>query len=72
MAPDITFSTFPGKIIYLHDIAFSDALGEGGFAFVTMGTWNNQTVAVKQFFPGTKISEFRHEITMLEGLDHPR
>ena len=57
-----------------YDTAAQNILGKGGFGIVYRGEWNGSPVAIKQIKePLTEGDErdFRQEIEMMSGLNHP-
>lgn len=75
LALDVTLndqSTIP-----YDQITLGDQLGEGSFARVFKGNWNGKVVAVKVINEGQeeetteKFREFRREVMLMSGLQHP-
>lgn len=75
LAPDIAMTTFSGQKIEFKDIILDDNIGEGGYASVFKGTWNNSLVAVKQIKLVNIVNkndnifaDFRREVQLMSGL----
>lgn len=49
-APDIALVVFNGDITKYDEVKIDKELGEGGYAKVYKGTWNDKVVALKELF----------------------
>eukprot|EP01132_Coremiostelium_polycephalum_P000557 gene557-702_t len=65
IAPDISMSLYPGKIINEKELAIGKELGRGGFGVVYKGKYQNQDIAIKKLI----IDNSRHQDEVLT-LDH--
>ena len=59
------------KIIDEKSIKVGEVVGQGATAAVFKATYENQTVAFKEFVEGTDLMQFRREVAMMSLLQHP-
>ena len=76
IVPDIAMADFDGSLIDYKDITIEKTLGKGSFGVIYLGQWKKQVVAVKQLKVESDMAieayaEFRKEVWLMSGLDHP-
>eukprot|EP01125_Pyxidicula_operculata_P017251 TRINITY_DN603_c0_g1_i1.p1 TRINITY_DN603_c0_g1~~TRINITY_DN603_c0_g1_i1.p1 ORF type:complete len:2599 (-),score=583.24 TRINITY_DN603_c0_g1_i1:6794-14590(-) len=81
IVPDLVFPFYGGRYIINANLKINDKLGEGGYATVHGGTWQNAPVAIKMLNSASSrnkrtvdsqlIHIFQHEITIHSYLKHP-
>lgn len=73
---DVNTTILPPTIrsIPRHEIQLGRELGKGGFGTVYEGSWDFRKVAVKRYegsrLPERTAREIRHEVSVMQGLDH--
>lgn len=80
IAPDIAMSDFEGKRIDLErEVVIGKELGQGAYGTVHLGVYNKEQVAIKKLITDGKseeqardiYNEFRKEVWIMSGLQHP-
>jgi serine/threonine protein kinase/GTPase SAR1 family protein len=80
IAPDIAMSDFEGKRIDLErEVVVGKELGQGAYGTVHLGVYNKEQVAIKKLITEGKpeemardiYNEFRKEVWIMSGLQHP-
>jgi serine/threonine protein kinase/GTPase SAR1 family protein len=80
IAPDIAMSDFEGKRIDLdREVVIGKELGQGAYGTVHLGVYNKEQVAIKKLITEGKpeeqardiYNEFRKEVWIMSGLQHP-
>jgi serine/threonine protein kinase/GTPase SAR1 family protein len=80
IAPDIAMSDFEGKRIDMErEVVLGKELGQGAYGTVHLGVYNKEKVAIKMLITEGKpeeqardiYNEFRKEVWIMSGLQHP-
>lgn len=76
IVPDIAMADFDGSQVNYKDIVIERTLGKGSFGVIYLAKWKGETVAVKQLKVESDMAleayaEFRKEVWLMSGLDHP-
>ena len=75
MCVDVALTTVQDKTVEYNEIEVIKKIGDGGFASVYYGVYDDCEVAVKEFDKSDSVlecfPEFRKEVSLMVGLQHP-
>jgi len=76
MVPDIAMTDFQGSQIDFAEVQLQQKIGRGAFGEIFRGTWKNEEIAIKRMKGDQEVSitafgEFRREVWLMSGLQHP-
>ena len=76
LVPDIAMTDFQGCEISSAEVELHHLLGKGSYGEIYKGTWRGNSVAVKKIKGGAQLAlsvyaEFRREVWLMTGLNHP-
>lgn len=76
LVPDFAMTDFEGSVIDYAELDIDKKLGKGSFGVIYRGTWRGEVVAVKRLkvdedMAIAAFAEFRREVWLMSGLQHP-